>query len=142
MPISKLSTSWTSITIVWIAVIFFSSTSTAARWSEFAYSTLFRSTDRGGSGTLHFIAEKSVHVTLFLILAILLWRIIPDASWKIAVILLSGLSIGFCSELLQAFYPHRDPTLRDLLINVGGTMAGVVVCCAPLLLASFRKNQT
>jgi VanZ family protein len=54
----------------------------------------------------------------------------PSVQWKIVVILLLGLLVGSCSEFLQSFFPDRDPAFRDVLINVGGTLAGVVVCFA------------
>jgi VanZ family protein len=141
MPISKPTTPWTFATIAWIAVIFFSSTSKAAQWCEQIYSAFFRSTYRGANDWLHLLADKGFHVGLFLVLAILLWQTIPDISWKIALILLFGLTIGSCSEFLQSFFPDRDPALRDVLINLGGTIAGVVVCGVPLIFASFKKSQ-
>ena len=142
MPISRPTTPWTFATIAWIAVIFFSSTSTAARWCEQAYSAFSHYAYGGTNDWLHFLADKGFHVGLFLILAILLWRTIPDGSWKIALILLFGLSIGSCSEFLQSFFPDRDPALRDVLINLGGTIAGIAVCGMPVLLANFKKSQS
>ena len=109
MPISKPATPWLFATIAWIGVIFFSSTSIAARWCEQAYSAFFYSSHGGTNDWLHFLADKGLHVSLFLILAILLWKTIPDGSWKIALILLFGLSIGSSSEFLQSYFPDRDP---------------------------------
>jgi VanZ family protein len=130
-------------TIAWIGVIFFSSTSIAARWCEQAYSAFFQSSHGGMNGWLHFLADKGFHVGLFLILAILLWKTIPDASWKVALILLFGLSIGSASEFLQSYFPDRDPAFRDVLINLGGTVAGVIVCSGmPVVITSFRKSES
>jgi VanZ family protein len=63
----------------------------------------------------------------FLILATLLWKAIKDVPGKIAVILLLGLMIGSASEFLQRFFPGRDPSVRDILINLGGTAIGVAI---------------
>lgn len=60
--------------IAWIAVIFFSSTSVAARWCEELYrflsSVLFRpwAAVESFAPWLHVAAAKSVHITLFSIL--------------------------------------------------------------------------
>jgi VanZ family protein len=132
MPNSIRVTRWTLATIVWIGVILFSSTSAAGRWSEQVYLTFFRLVYAGANdgpyGRLHFFADKGFHVFLFLVLAILLWKAIPDAQWKIAAILLLGLLIGSCSEFLQSYFPDRDPAFQDVLINLGGTVAGAVLC--------------
>jgi VanZ family protein len=131
LPNSKQTTLWALATCAWIGVIFFSSTSAAARWCEQAYRTLFgllRPRDNWPPAPLHFLADKGLHVSLFLILAILLWTTIPDSSWKSPVILVFGLTIGSMSEFLQRFFPGRDPAIRDVLINLGGTLIGVVAC--------------
>jgi VanZ family protein len=129
-----LRKTWAFATIAWIGVIFFSSTSTAGRWAESLYRTisrLFYDSSKGqGSDLLHLLADKGFHVSLFLILAISLWKTIPDAPFKVAAILLFGLLVGSCSELLQALFPDRDPALTDVLINLGGTAAGVLLCLA------------
>ena len=142
MPTSKPTTSWMFVTIAWTAFIFFSSTSTAARWCEHVYFTFSHYAYRGTNNWLHFLAEKSVHVGLFVMLAILLWKTIPDASWKTPAILLCGLSIGCFSEFLQGFFPDRDPALRDVLINLAGTIAGFAFCALSLIMASFKKSRS
>jgi VanZ family protein len=78
------------------------------------------------------LADKGVHVSLFFVLALLLWRILPDVQWKIARILLFGAAVGSASEFLQSFFPGRDPALRDVLINIGGTAVGIGVSVARL----------
>jgi VanZ family protein len=83
------------------------------------------------------LADKSVHVSLFLVLALLLWRILPNAPWKIAAILVSGALVGSASEFLQRFFPGRDPAVRDVLINIGGTAIGAAVC---LMWVKYRSR--
>ena len=123
-----------SAVFLWIGVIFFSSTSLAAKWCEDAFhflaSIIFRGlTPQDASlGLIHLLADKGVHVGMFLVLAVLLWNVVPNKSWKVAVILLCGAAVGSASEFLQRFFPGRDPAIRDVLINIAGTGVGVIVC--------------
>jgi VanZ family protein len=125
---------WTLALIVWIGVIFFSSTSLASEWCEqtfrFLSSILFGHLGQYDSslGLIHLLADKGFHVFLFLVLAVLLWRIVPKASWKTAVILVCGALVGSASEFVQSFFPGRDPAFRDVLINIGGTALGSAMC--------------
>lgn len=127
---------WIVGVIVWIGVIFFSSTSLASRWCEEAFRFLssiifshLRPYD-SSYGIIHLLADKSVHVGLFLVLALLLWQALPQVDWKIARIILFGAAVGSASEFLQRFFPGRDPAVRDVLINIAGTAAGIGVCLA------------
>lgn len=79
---------------------------------------------------IHFVAHKSVHVALFLVFAVLLWNALPEIRWKFALIVLIGLVAGTCSELLQRLFPDRDPSVRDVLINVSATVLGAAICLA------------
>ena len=83
--------------------------------------------DLASSDTVHFMAEKSVHVFLFVVLAILLWNAIPNVRRKFTSILLIGFAVGSCSELLQQFFPGRDPELRDVGIDVAATATGAII---------------
>jgi VanZ family protein len=124
---------WLFAVIGWIGVIFFSSTSLAAEWCEggFSYvSTLLFSNVRPDTSSyswLHLLADKGLHVTLFVVLALLLWKAIPAVRGKAAAVLFVGLVVGSCSEFLQRFFPGRDPAIRDVLINLAGTAIGVLV---------------
>ena len=88
-----------------------------------------------GFFVLHLVADKGLHVTLFAVLAFLLWQAYASKQRKIVWILLTGLVVGSCSEFLQRFFPGRDPAVRDVLINLGGTALGV---CLILLLNRQR----
>ncbi len=124
---------WTVAVIVWIGVIFFSSTSLAGQWSEEGFSyfsgLLFSGLHPGAPSYdwLHLFADKGFHVMLFFVLALLLWQAVPGIRGKAVVILFAGLVVGSCSEFLQRFFPDRDPAIRDVLINLGGTALGVIV---------------
>ncbi len=131
---SRNANRWRVAAAVWIGLIFFSSTTTAGQWSEKAYeflgsiSSTYLKTDVTSSDVVHFLAEKSVHVFLFMVLAILLGKAIRSARCKFATILLIGSAVGSCSELLQQLFPGRDPTLRDVAINVAATAIGALIC--------------
>ena len=121
---------------MWIGVIFFSSTSLASQWCEQAFRFLsgmifsHLRPDESSYGLIHLLADKSVHVGLFLVLGLLLWQALPSAHWKIARIILFGAGVGSASEFLQRFFPGRDPAVRDVLINVAGTAIGIGFCLA------------
>ncbi len=124
---------WLVAALAWIGVIFFSSTTLASEWCETAFTKLsallFGSIHSGNSyNFIHLLADKSVHLTLFIILAALLWRALPSAPRKWAIILLAGLFVGSCSEFLQRFFPGRDPAIRDVVINLSGTGLGLLLC--------------
>ncbi len=127
---------WFWAVIAWIGVIFFSSTSLASQWAEQFFSlisaNLLSGLERNSSsyGTIHLLADKGFHVSLFCILAILLWRALPNSSKKLWLIVLAGAIVGSCSEILQRFFPDRDPAIRDVLINIGGTALGLILCLA------------
>jgi VanZ family protein len=127
---------WRVAVAAWIALIFYSSTSQAGRISEQAFTYLTSSirhrADPGHFAIFHFIADKSVHVSLFCILAILLWRAFRSPTLKPLKIIAFGAVIGSCSELLQRLFPDRDPAIRDVLINVGGTCLGLAISLAVL----------
>lgn len=124
---------WLWAAIAWIGLIFFSSTTVAGESSEEAFSALsqlFVKHLQPGTSSydiVHLLADKSVHVALFFIFAVLLWRALPNAPGKIVFIVIAGAVIGSCSELLQIIFPARDPAIRDVLINIGGTALGAGV---------------
>ena len=120
---------WLAITLAWICLIFFSSTSLAGRFSEQGFHWLdehvFGHSAETSGGVLHFIAEKSVHVTLFVVLGILLSQVYRGARLnRFAKVVITGLVIGSASEFLQSFFPDRDPAVRDVLINLASTAIG------------------
>jgi len=122
---------WLWAAIAWIGLIFFSSTTVAGESSEEAFSVLSRllvkhlQPGTSSYDLVHLLADKSVHVALFFIFAILLWRALPNAPGKVVSILVAGAVIGSCSELLQFLFPGRDPAIRDVLINTGSTALGL-----------------
>jgi VanZ family protein len=121
-------------TVTWVAVILFSSSSLAGKWSEEVFravsAVLFGQSLRPGNplyGSVHLLADKGFHVTLFTILAILLWMSLRSASRKITVIIFIGAAVGSISEYVQSFFPGRDPAIRDVFINLAGTVLGTLI---------------
>jgi VanZ family protein len=125
--------SWWVAVVGWIGIIFFSSTRTAWLWCESGFSYLsgiFISDVRRQSesfGAIHLAADKGLHVTLFAVLALLLYKAMLDPRQKVVRILSFGLVVGCCSEYLQSFFPDRDPAVRDVFINLAGTGLGVLL---------------
>ena len=124
---------WRVAALCWISVIFFSSTSVAGTWAELAFtslSSIFISGVQPKSASydvLHVLADKGFHVAMFCILALLLWKALGPVPRKAPLIVFMGAVIGSCSEYLQTFFPDRDPAIRDVLINIGGTALGLVI---------------
>ena len=120
---------WWMAIAAWIAVIGFSSTNAAFDYCERAYDWLYGlvfgagSSSSAGDSLLHILADKGLHISLFLVLGILLCQVIPEHNRFVKVVL-AGLIIGSGSEYLQSFFPGRDPAIRDVLINVAGTSLG------------------
>jgi len=138
---------WTWAVFAWIGVIFFSSTSLASKWAEGSFGffshALFGHLDEHSSsyGIIHLLADKGLHVSLFCVLAILLWLAVHQSRTKSRIILLAGAMVGSCSEILQRFFPDRDPAIRDVLINIGGTALGIGICLLVSRIQAQRREQ-
>jgi VanZ family protein len=116
--------------VAWIGIIFFSSTSAALYYCVTAYHAVTAFIFGPNRHTppfsfLQLLADKGLHVTLFFILALLLWQAVPPVPRRPWLILLGGLCVGSASEYLQSFFPDRDPAIHDVLINLGGTALGL-----------------
>ena len=137
---------WAWVALAWIGVIFFSSTSLALKWAEggfsFLSSALLQHLKENTSSyhLAHLLADKGFHVTLFFVFAVLLWLALGRNVRKGWIILLAGAVIGCISEFLQRFFPDRDPALRDVLINTGGTALGLAICFAIGRVRSSRRE--
>lgn len=132
----KRNNFWGWVAFSWLGLVFFSSTSLAARLCDQAFCSGYRvflnRPDPAASSfaLAHFVAEKSVHLTLFFVLALLLWNALGASRLKVTVILTLGLLAGSASELLQRFFPGRDPSIRDVVINLASTALGIAVSAA------------
>lgn len=123
---------WIWIILAWIGIICFSSTSLAGHKCERAFEIVSQTVfhlepGRSFSEILSFTVEKSVHLVLFAVLAILLSQAHPARSWRLKQTILVGFIVAIGSEYLQHFFPGRDPTLRDVAINLSGFTIGLFV---------------
>ena len=141
----RKATVWTGVLPVWVGLILFSSTSLAGQVSDAAF-TRFVAThirrhdifDLYHRCHVYFLAEKTVHITMFIVLALILWRLLPDVPGKGVVVFLCGTLLGCGSELVQRLFPDRDPALRDVLINAAGTAIGVAI----VFLGARRRRRS
>src|SRR5437764_14425026 len=115
---------WMGACVAWVAILLFSSTSWAGRVSDRAFTRYitrhirpYDKYDLYSRYHAHFLAEKDVHLIMFAVLGILLWRILPEMPSKAITVFLLGALVGCCSELSQSLFPGRDPAVRDALIN-------------------------
>jgi glycopeptide antibiotics resistance protein len=126
--------------LAWLSLILFSSTSIGGTWAEASFRAVasrFLSGLHIGEPSYamaNFAAEKCFHLAAFAVFAMLIWMVVPDVPWKLYAILAVGIIVGTTSELLQSFFPGRDPAMRDVVINCIGTIVG-----ATLSLAFSRK---
>ena len=112
---------WTYLCGLWIGIVLFSSTSLAGEWANAAYREIISRT-----ALPYFLAEKGFHVLLFGILGLVLSRMFRGSLLgSPSFVLLIALAVGVSSEALQAFFPGRDPALRDVIINLCGAILGV-----------------
>ena len=136
---------WTWAAAAWVCIIFFSSTSLALKWAEegftFLSNAFLQSLKEHASSydLVHLLADKGFHVTLFFVLAMILWLALGSNSRKGWIILATGATVGSLSEFLQRFFPDRDPALRDVLINTAGTALGIAVSLVLAKMRSFSR---
>lgn len=134
---------WAAATVGWVLVIFFSSTSSAARWCESLYEYIFSwmapAVNQRHFPLLHVLADKSVHFALFFILALLSWNsVIRPARIRFAIVLGIALLVGSTSEFLQRFSPGCDPSVSDVLINFGSAVIGALLAWNHVSTAEMR----
>ena len=125
------SIGWLIVVLVWLSLIALSSTTWAGHWADSAFEIVIgkpfhlRSMEPENRSLIHFVAEKNVHLFLFTTLGALLYWIFGSMERRTSLVLGLGSAIGIGSDLLQMFFPKRDPSLRDVLINVTGVACGV-----------------
>jgi len=102
-------------------LILFSSTRLAGLAGQYVYYHFL-------SGLTSFLfAQKSVHVTLFVIFGLLCYRMLRRSrKARFALAVLASLVMGAASETMQIF-THRDPSIFDALLNLcSGTFGAVI----------------
>jgi VanZ family protein len=130
--IGRRRSAWMLLCCLWVCLVLFSSTSLAGQWADFAFHAIIGSSGSAMNdhftGVLHLIADKGFHVFMFAVLALLLSQVFEarTRSTAASVLVIAGV-VGISSEVLQAFFPDRDPAIRDVLINFSGALLGVLI---------------
>jgi VanZ family protein len=122
---------WVALCCIWMCLVFFSSTSLARQWADLAFHViLVRSNISLGArdDLLYLFVDKGLHVFMFTVLAVLFSQVFttPSLRIKAMIFVMCGIT-GMCTEAVQAFFPDRDPAIRDVFINAAGAVLGIVV---------------
>jgi VanZ family protein len=106
MPPSRVVSAWLPV-VLWAALIF-------------SFSAV---PDLGtGLGTWDFVLRKIAHACEYAVLGLLLYR----ATRREQLAVLMGVLYAATDELHQHFVPGRHATVRDVAIDAGGVLAGVL----------------
>lgn len=80
-----------------------------------------------------------LHFVIFIWLGALLWLGRPDLrgwkAWGLLVVL------AFAAEAAQGLAPGREPRLDDVLLNLAGGMAGLMLAIGCVALTRFFRNR-
>jgi len=114
--------------IVWLGVIFFSSTDVAGRWADALYAALFGAGGGGDAGWGYLAAQKGFHVGLFGLFGLFgFWwarhsRLAKLNVWAAPA---ACLAAGLASEGVQMLFATRSPQWGDVALNAasGGVVA-------------------
>jgi VanZ family protein len=129
----RLKVLWLASCALWLGVIALSDTHVAGLWSARLYFSVLAwvGSVSGGGNSLPvapppLLVEKTFHVAVFSVLGVLLSGLFGAS--RVAELRATagfGLVISVASELFQALFPGRDPTLLDAVLNSAATMLGV-----------------
>jgi VanZ family protein len=120
-------------TVVWAGVIFWWSSQTKASLPNVA------------DDTVDFAVKKTAHLAEYGILAVLVWRGF-SRTWVNRVSRHPWAILSLCAlyaasdEFHQRFTAGREPSPRDVLIDIAGAGLGLVIVSA--LLAQRRRNPS
>lgn len=133
--------------LIWVSVIFVGSTSGLSAEHTSRYAVPFLIWLKPGMSpttiwTIIVIARKCAHVSEYAVLALLLWRAlrsVPALLTKTLMVygaVLVGCSLFAASdEFHQTFVKSRTPSVRDVLLDVAGTLLGLLIG------ASFARHR-
>lgn len=126
--------------LLWMAVIFTASADShsyehSSRFVEPLLHWLFPNMPQETINIIHHILRKCAHLTVYAILALLLWRALhlsnnhlPAWSWpKVGGTLLLVFLYAASDEFHQRFVPTRTPLFSDVLIDTAGGAIGLLV---------------
>ena len=144
--------------LIWVCVIFVGSTSIMSSEHTSRYIVPFLLWLKPGMSpkaiwTILVVVRKSAHVIEYTVLALLLWRALrslPALRTKtlmvFGAVLLGCALFAASDEFHQTFFKSRTPSVRDVLLDVGGALLGLLIGAsfARRHLKSFRaaiQNQ-
>ena len=144
--------------LIWLGVIFVGSTSVMSAEHTSRYIVPFLLWLKPGMSphaiwTILVVARKCAHVTEYAVLALLLWRAlrsIPVLRVKtlmvFGAVLLGCAVLAASDEFDQTFVKSRTPSVRDVLLDVGGALVGLLIgasfaSCHPKRFRGTSYNQ-
>lgn len=125
--------------LIWLGVIFVGSTSVMSAEHTSRYVVPFLLWLKPGMSpnaiwTILVVARKCAHVTEYAVLALLLWRALrsvptlsPKTFMVFAAVLLGCALFAASDEFHQMFVKSRTPSVRDVLLDVGGAFLGLLI---------------
>jgi VanZ family protein len=125
----------------WMSLIFLMSTDlgSAANTSRFIEPFLRWLIPNISTSTIqqvHFCIRKSAHLVEYAMLGWLFWRALRQtrlanvrgSSWKIAAVaLLMSVAYAAADEYHQSFVPARTASVRDVMLDVCGSLVGLTI---------------
>jgi hypothetical protein len=126
--------------LIWLSVIFVGSTSVMSTEHTSRYIVPFLLRLRPGMSPgaiwiIHVLVRKCAHITEYTVLALLLWRALRSisslrtkTSIVFGVVLLGCALVAASDEFHQTFVKSRTPSVRDVLLDIGGGFLGLMVC--------------
>ncbi len=134
--------------LIWLGVIFVGSTNLMSAEHTSRYIVPFLLWLKPGMSprTIWIIlvaVRKCAHVTEYAILALLLWRALRSipalrtkTTMSFGAVLLSCALFAASDEFHQTFVKSRTPSVRDVLLDVGGALLGLLIG------ASFARRHS
>jgi len=125
--------------LIWLGVIFVGSASVMSAEHTSRYIVPFLLWLKPGISpnaiwTILVVARKCAHITEYAVLALLLWRAlrsIPTLQTKMLMVFgaaLLGCAVFAASdEFHQTFVKSRTPSIRDVLLDTGGALFGLLI---------------
>ena len=125
--------------LIWLGVIFVGSTSVMSSEHTSRYIVPFLLWLKPGMSpeaiwTILVVARKCAHVTEYAVLALLLWRALRSISTlQTKTLMVFGAALLGCAlfaasdELHQTFVKSRTPSIRDVLLDTGGALFGLLI---------------
>jgi hypothetical protein len=125
--------------LIWLGVIFLGSTSVMSTENTSRYIVPFLLWLKPGMSPhaiwiILIVARKCAHVTEYMVLGLLLWRAlrsIPTLRTKTFMVfgaVLMGCALFAASdEFHQRFVKSRTPSVRDVLLDAGGALLGLMI---------------